>query len=120
MSEIVFAQYLENGWTELKQIYMHIIIDKIYVGIVNGHFSQICNGVTALYWCQKLVFAQYLDNELTEFNQTFVYTLPLTWSIHHQFFKLNISLSSNSAMAGQYSYPLTILVFAGNKNNHYV
>ena len=27
---------------------IHIIIDKIYIGIVNRHFSQICNRVTAL------------------------------------------------------------------------
>ena len=27
---------------------LHIIIDKIYVGIVNHCFSQICNRVTAL------------------------------------------------------------------------
>ena len=27
---------------------LHIIIDKIHVGIVNRCFSQICNGVTAL------------------------------------------------------------------------
>ena len=48
---------------------IHIIIDKIYVGKVKSHFLQICNGVMALDWCQKLVFAQYLDNEYTEFIQ---------------------------------------------------
>ena len=26
---------------------IHIIIDKIYVGIINPCFSQICNGVTS-------------------------------------------------------------------------
>ena len=31
---------------------------------------------------------------------------------------LNISLFSDSAIAGLWSDPLTILVFAGNKNNH--
>ena len=44
----------------------HIIIDKIYFGIVNRCFSQIGNRVTALDWCQNLVFAQYLENELTK------------------------------------------------------
>ena len=36
MSEIVFAQYLENGWTEFDQILfcIHITIDKVWVGIV--------------------------------------------------------------------------------------
>ena len=48
---------------------IHIIIDKIYVGKVKSHFSQICNGVMALDGCQKLVFAQYLENEYTEFNR---------------------------------------------------
>ena len=44
----------------LTKFCIHIIIDKIYVATVRRHFSQICNGVTALDWCQKLVFAQYL------------------------------------------------------------
>ena len=30
------------------KFYIHIIIDKIYVGNVNHCFSQICNRVTAL------------------------------------------------------------------------
>ena len=36
MLEIVFAQYLENGWTEFDQILfcIHITIDKVWVGIV--------------------------------------------------------------------------------------
>ena len=36
---------------------MHIIIDKILVGIVNSCFSQICNRSTALDSCQNLVFS---------------------------------------------------------------
>ena len=48
---------------------VHIIIDKIYVGIVNCRFSQICNRVRALESRQNLVFAQYLENELTESDQ---------------------------------------------------
>ena len=36
-----------NG-QNLTKFCIHIIIDKIYVGIVNRHFSQICNRVTAL------------------------------------------------------------------------
>ena len=36
-----------NG-QNLTKFCIHIIIDKIYVGIVNCHFSQICNRVTAL------------------------------------------------------------------------
>ena len=53
----------------LTKLCLHIIIGKIYVATVRCHFSQICNGVTALDWCQKLVFAQYLENGWTEFNQ---------------------------------------------------
>ena len=65
----------------LTKFCIHIIIDKIYVAIVKGHFSQICNRVTALDLCQKLDFAQYLENGWTEFNQIFVYTLSLTRSM---------------------------------------
>ena len=32
----------------LTKFCIHIIIDKIYVATVRRHFSQICNGVTAL------------------------------------------------------------------------
>ena len=59
---------------------MHIIIDKIYVGIVNHHFSQICNRVMALDLLQNSVFVQYFENEWTEFDQIFVYTISLTRS----------------------------------------
>ena len=44
---------------------MLIIIDKIYIGIVNSCFSQICNRVMALDSCQNLVVTQYLEIELT-------------------------------------------------------
>ena len=46
---------------------IRIIIDKIYVGIVNFCFSQICNRVTALDSCQNLVFTQSIENEWTEY-----------------------------------------------------
>ena len=36
--KLVFAKYLENGWTEFNQICIHIIIDKIYVATVRRHF----------------------------------------------------------------------------------
>ena len=149
MSEIGFAQYLENGWTEFNQILytlyhwydlclfcklsffanlltelrplidfrnifllnilrmdeqnstkfcIHIIIDKIYVGKVKSHFSQICNGVMALDWCQKLVFAQYLDNEYTEFNQILY--------IHYHWHDLSTISSSNSVVLLNISFSL--------------
>ena len=108
--------------SNLSKFCIHIIIDKIYVGKVKSHFSQICNGVMALDWCQKLVFAQYLDNEYAEFNQ--ILYIHYHWhdlstiSSSKSVLLLNISLFSDSAMAGLWSDPLTILVFAGNKNNH--
>ena len=48
---------------------IHIIIDKNYsmdVGIVKYRFSEICNRVTALDFCQNLVFPQNLENKKTE------------------------------------------------------
>ena len=68
MSEIVFAQYLENGWTEFDQILfcIHITIDKVWVGIV--FFFHIATELQR-YRATKLVFAQYLENKWTEFNQ---------------------------------------------------
>ena len=41
---------------------MLIIIDNIYIGVVNNCFSQICNRVMALDSCHNLVFTQYLEN----------------------------------------------------------
>ena len=66
-----------------------------------------------------MVFVQHLVNEWTEFNQICI--LIITDKIyvgivmHHQFFKQSllchfISLSSDSAMVGLQSDPLTILV----------
>ena len=46
VKSLVFAQYLDNEWTEFNHIY--IIIDKIYVVIVKRHLSQIFNRVPAL------------------------------------------------------------------------
>ena len=45
---------------------IHIIIYKIYIGIVNSCFSQIYNRVMALDACQNLFFTQKLENELTK------------------------------------------------------
>ena len=48
---------------------VHIIIDRIYVDIVNSCFSHICNRVTAVELRQNLVFTQYLENESSESDQ---------------------------------------------------
>ena len=55
-----------NG-QNLTKFCINIIIDKIYGGIVNRHFSQIRKRVTALDLLQNSVFVQYLENEWTEF-----------------------------------------------------
>ena len=57
-----------NG-QNLNKVCIHIIIDKIYVGIINRHFLQIHNRVTALELHQNSVFVQYLENKRAEFNQ---------------------------------------------------
>ena len=95
-----------NGQNLIKYC-KHIIIDKIYVGIVN--FMQISNRVTVLDLCQNLDFAPYLENEWTQLYQIFLYTLLLTRStsgllraisFSNRVMPLNIYLSSDSDMAG--------------------
>ena len=149
----------------LTKFWIHFIIDKIYVCIVNCHFSQICNRVTALDWCQKFFLLNILrmdGQNLTKFcihiiiNKIYVgkvkrhFFANLQWSygpwlmseivfllnslnectesnqilyIHYHWHDLstisssnrdvllNISLSSDRAMAGLWSDPLTIPVF---------
>ena len=48
LQKLVSDQYLENKWTDFDQLYITIYTDKIYVGIVSCHFSQICKRVLAL------------------------------------------------------------------------
>ena len=58
-----------NG-QNLTKFCIHIIIDKIYIGIVNRYLSQICNRVTALDWCHYSVFFNILrinGQNLTKF-----------------------------------------------------
>ena len=55
---------------DLFKFCIHIIIAKIYVGIVKHLFSQICNGITALDCCWKLVLLNILrmvGQNLTKF-----------------------------------------------------
>ena len=66
---------LRTNWQNETKFCIPIIIDKIYVGDVNHCFSQICNRLRALDWCQNLVFTQCLENELTEWDQI----LTLNW-----------------------------------------
>ena len=74
----------------LTKFCIHIIIDKIYIGIVNRHFLQICNRVTALDWPQNSVFFQYLENGWTEFNQilyTHDHWQDVRWYCKSSFFR---------------------------------
>ena len=66
---LFFFNILRMNGPNLTKFCIHMVIDKIYIGIVNRHFSQICNRVTTLDWCQNSVFVQYLENRWTEFNQ---------------------------------------------------
>ena len=54
-----------NG-QNLTKFCIHVNIDKIYFGIVNRHFLQICNKVMALDRLQNFISAQYQQN-LTKF-----------------------------------------------------
>ena len=45
----------------LTKLYITICSDKIYVGIVSCHFSQICYRVMALDCCQNYFSTQYLE-----------------------------------------------------------
>ena len=53
---------------------IHIIIDKIYVGIVNHCFSQICKRVTALDW----FLLNILRTNFYRIRPNFVYTSSFT------------------------------------------
>ena len=45
----------------LTKLYITIYTDKIYVGIVRCHFSQICKRVMALDWCKNYFTTQYSE-----------------------------------------------------------
>ena len=45
---VKIAQYLKMNGQHLTKFCTQIFIDKIYVRIVKGNFSQICNRVMAL------------------------------------------------------------------------
>ena len=62
-----------NG-QNLTKFCVHVIIDKIYIGLDSDIFSQIWNRVSS-----EFVFAPYLER--TKFNQIFIYTLSLTRSM---------------------------------------
>ena len=54
----------------LNKFCIHIIMDKVYVVLVDCNFSQICNGVTALDWYQNMFLFNILrmnGQNLTKF-----------------------------------------------------
>ena len=58
---LVFVQYLENGLKEFNQIlYTHYHWQYLFLVFYIVIFSQIWNGLTALYWCQKLFLLNIL------------------------------------------------------------
>ena len=85
----VFFNILRMNGQNLTKFCIHMIIDKIYLGIINRHFSQICKRVTALDWRHNSVFVQYLENVRTEFNQilyTHYHWQDLRWYCKSSFF----------------------------------
>ena len=58
-----FAQYLENEWTALNQICIHITIDKVYAGFVKHFLNANLQQSSPIDWCRNLVFAPYFENE---------------------------------------------------------
>ena len=63
---LVFNILRMNG-QNLTKFCIHIIIDKIYHGIVNHNFSQIATEFRPLIDVRNQ-FVQYLENVWTEFN----------------------------------------------------
>ena len=83
LQNFVSAKYLENKWTDFDQTLYNYYTDKIYVGIVNCHFSHICSSVMACDLRQNFVSVQYLENKWTEFHRispNFIYAFILTRS----------------------------------------
>ena len=69
----------------LTKFCVHIIIDKIYVGIVKDHFIlQILQQTYGPWLLSGIGFAQYLDKRWTEFNQI----LFTHWQHLCKYFKL--------------------------------
>ena len=123
--KLVFAQYLENGWTEFNQIwYTHYHGQGLGWCCKLSFFSnlQLSYGPWLIIFRNWLIFVQYLENGWTEFNQIlhkhYHWHDLSTISSSNRVVPLNTSLSSDSDMLGLWADPLTILVFAGNKKNH--
>ena len=97
-----------NG-QNLTKFCIHIIIDKIYIGIVKHHFSKFTTELWPLMYV-KIWFLLHIlrmnGQDLTKFCIHITNDKINVWIVTcHQFFKqfymlLNISLSSDSAMAG--------------------
>ena len=105
-SVVVFFNIMRMNGQNLTKFCIHMIIDKIYVGIVNRHFSQICNRVTALDWRKNSVFVQYLDIEWTEFNQilyTHYHWQDLRWYCKSSFFA-NLQQSYGPWLTQEFSF----------------
>ena len=76
---------LRTNWQNFTKFYICIHIDKIKLGIVTRHFSQICTRVTALDLPLNSVSTQYLENKLTEFRQILCihwYWQDLAWDCY--------------------------------------
>ena len=60
---------LKRNCQIFTKFYICIHNDKIWLGILTHHSSEICTRVMALYLCQNIISTQYLENKLVEFQQ---------------------------------------------------
>ena len=75
----------------LTRFCIHLIIDKIYVGIVSHNFSQICKRVTALDLLQNSVFVQILKmngQNLTKFCIHIIIDKIYVGVVNHHFLQI--------------------------------
>ena len=94
-----------NG-QNLTKFCIHNIIDKIYVGIVNRHFSQICVRVTAHDWRHNSVFVQYIENVWTKFNHilyTHYHWQDIRWYCKSSLF-VNLQQSYGPWLTSEFSF----------------
>ena len=102
---------LRTNWHNETKFCIHIIIDKIYVGIVNCCVSQICYRLTTLDRCKNLVFAPHLKNEGTELTKI-LYThylwQDLRWDCKASFFFANFQQSYNPWLNSEFGLQIWV------------
>ena len=59
---LLLLNILRMNGQNLTKFCMHILIDKIYIGIVKHHVLKICNRVTALDLQSKDIIIRHFQN----------------------------------------------------------